>query len=168
MNIIIGSVYQHKNPHYTTPDFYDNYYKKEIKNIPHKRIYLFIFNLTFNNLYEVPCVKNLSTVFENMTEMVREKGLHNSDLYAVWNSKLYFIREVTFIYPNYQVYFWVDSGVVRDSIYTRMYDKNGNIGDSNLNNSKCFHVAFPSLDDNESLFKSFIGILFVFRFFLCL
>ncbi|KAK8839482.1 hypothetical protein M9Y10_031837 [Tritrichomonas musculus] len=124
--------------------------------------------MTFNNLYEVPCVKNLSTVFENMTEMVREKGLHNSDLYEVWNSKLYFIREATFIYPNYQVYFWVDSGVVRDSNYTRMYDKNGNNCDSNLNNSKCFHVAFPSLDDNESLFKSFIGILFVFRFFLCL
>lgn len=105
--------------------------------------------MTFNNIYEVPCVKNLSTVFEKMTEMDREKGLHNSDLYAVWNSKLYFIREATFIYPNYQVYFWVDSGVVRDSIYTRMYDKNGNICDSNLNNSKCYHVGFPSPNFSE-------------------
>lgn len=132
---------------YTSPDFYENYYKREIKNIPINRFFLFNFNLTFNNIYEVPCVKNLTHVFEKMHEIDREKGIHNPDLYAVWNSKIYFTREATFIYPNCQFYFWVDSGVVRDSIYGRLYDKNGSICDqseSNLNKSKCFHIGFPS------------------------
>lgn len=141
---------------YTTPVFYDNYYKEEIKNIPLNRYRQFIFNLTFKDIYEVPCVKNLSSVFKHMHDLDREKGLHNSDLYAVWNSKLYFIHEATLIYPDYSLYFWLDSGVVRDPTYNRLYDKNGKMCDqSEFSQLKCHHLSFPSPDFTNTILSRY-------------
>ena len=127
---------------YTTTKFYEEYYSKEIRKLPIHKQNLFIFNCTYNDIFEAPSVKNLKEAYQKVHEIDRENFRHNPNLYAIWNSKVFFIRESTLIYPNEKYYFWVDSGCVRDPLYFNKFDDHGNICESNK--SDCHYMNFPS------------------------
>lgn len=138
---------------YTTRKFYEEYYLNELKSLPVEKRKLFLFNCTFNDIFEVPCVKNLTEAYQKVHEIDREKFRHNPRLYAIWNSKIFFVREATLIYPYEKIYFWVDAGVVRDPYYFNLFDNKGRIC---KNQANCHYMNFPSKNFANNIVKNYV------------
>lgn len=129
---------------YTTNTFYEQFYRKEASKLFKGRQKLFNFNCSFNDIYDVPIMRNLSNAYKQMHKIDPEKSHHYPELYAIWNSKIYFLRESTLIYPNETFYFWVDSGSVRDQFFSNLFDSFGIRCDKPTDEMKCTYVSFPS------------------------
>lgn len=139
---------------YTTFSFYNIFYKKEISCISQDRRAFFNFNFTFNDIFELPCLKNISNDYMKINRKDRENKLHNPYLYAIWNGKICFLQEATFIYSNHSFFFWIDSGCVREKIYTNFFEKNGKICDQSidcLRTSECHNLHFPDTYFSKSI-----------------
>lgn len=140
---------------YTTLSFYNAFFKKELFNISKKRYHFFNFNFTFPDIFDVPCLKNLSKAYQKIHDIDREKKIHNPYLYAIWNGKICFLREATLIYPNHSFFFWVDSGCVRDFIYQSLFDNYGNICSNSKYslNQNCDYLHFPTASFSKDIFR---------------
>ena len=136
---------------YTTNTFYEQFYKKETNKIFKGRRKLFNFNCSYNDIYDVPIMKNLSNTYKQIHKKDPEKGHHYPELYAIWNSKLYFLRESTLIYPNETFYFWVDSGSVRDQFFSNLFDSFGIPCNKSTNIMNCTYISFPSNSFTEKI-----------------
>lgn len=139
---------------YTTRQFYDNYYVNQLKNLTPSQRGLFIFNLTYNDIFESPSVKKLKEAYQKVHSIDRESFRHNPSLYAIWNSKVFFVRESTLIYPNVKYYFWADSGIVRDPMYFNKFDDSGNL--CSEKDDKCHFLRFPSKKFASEIEKKYV------------
>lgn len=76
---------------YTTKKFYNEYYINELNSLTPQKQRLYVFNCTFDDIFEVPCVKNLKEAYQKVNEIDPENFRHNPRMYAIWNSKVYFV-----------------------------------------------------------------------------
>lgn len=145
---------------YTPSIFYEQFYRKEIKKISQNRRNLFNFNCTYNHIFDIPLMKNISNSYKEMHNIDPEKKRHNPELYAIWNCKIFFLREATFIYPNETFYFWVDSGSVRDPFFSKLYNKYGilcnNLANNKIETMECNYASFPSIYFAQNILGKYI------------
>lgn len=75
-------------------------------------------NTSFANPFEIPPLKGLEDRYNAMNEVDPEKAYHSPDLYAVWSSKTFFLREALLnmqaIGLNVEYVFWNDAGSFRE------------------------------------------------------
>lgn len=143
---------------YTSKSFYLAFFKNEINEITQSHQKLFNFNFTYQNAYEIPCIANLKSEFEKMHNKDLYKEIHNPDLYAIWNSKTYLINSATYIYPDADLFFWVDSGCVREPIMELQYDVLGNYYDKEKANGvqNLTHIRFPFTNFSQYILKTYV------------
>ncbi|KAK8845679.1 hypothetical protein M9Y10_020597 [Tritrichomonas musculus] len=122
--------------------FYNMMYDNGVINYSSNRLHLVDFNFTYNGIFEIPILQNLSNAYKKMHEIDKENDIHNPYLYAIWNSKIWFLREASLIYPDYKFYFWIDSGCVRDPFFDNKFNKYGSLCNSTIDN-ECNYLTFP-------------------------
>lgn len=137
---------------YTPKKFYDMMYENGIFKYTSKWFHLIDFNFTYNDIFEIPIMKNLKDSYKQIHEIDVEKKIHNPYLYAIWNSKIWFLREATLIYPNATFFFWIDSGCVRELIYESKFNKYGSFCNDSIDN-KCDYLSFPKNNFVEDILE---------------
>ena len=84
----------------------------------------------YSTPWDISCMRNKKEIYDKQFKIDPEKWLHiNTSLYAVWNSKICYLKEISDEFPMSYV-FWIDSGSLRDKIfynikfpnYTRLYN----------------------------------------------
>jgi hypothetical protein len=75
-------------------------------------------NTTFLTPFDIPPLKGLEDRYAEMNKVDPENAYHSSDLYAVWSSKTYFLREALLNMQsagmNVEYVFWNDAGSFRE------------------------------------------------------
>lgn len=137
---------------YTPKKYYNIMYNKGVINYSSTRVHLINFNFTYNDIFEIPIMQNLTKVYRQMNEIDQEQKIHNPYLYAIWNSKIWFLREASLIYPNDTFFFWIDSGCIRDPIFDNMFNKYGSFCNSLIDN-KCDYLSFPKNNFVEDILE---------------
>jgi hypothetical protein len=61
-------------------------------------------------------MRNLSSRYQAQPGLDPWGPIHNTSIFAVWNGKTCFLKEISDEFPN-AVAFWIDSGSIRESIY---------------------------------------------------
>jgi hypothetical protein len=73
--------------------------------------------------FDIPCVRNLSSKYQEQSQLDPDGGAHHPDLFAIWNSKNCLLKEVSDEFPT-AVAFWIDSGSMREKIYHGLHFPN--------------------------------------------
>lgn len=104
---------------FTTPDL-EPLVRKVRGNLP------ITINTTFSSPFDIPPLAGLEEKYDEMHGIDREKGIHSSALYAVWNGKPYFLDEgVKNAGKVYDYAFWNDAGSFRNQHkYVKWPDSN--------------------------------------------
>lgn len=105
LKIFVGTLY-----FYTSDSLALNYTAKARGNVH--------FVTKYKTVWDIPCVSGLDSVYAKQYDIDPEK-YHSPDLYAVWNSKICLMKEISALYP-WSLVFWIDSGSVRESIYSNI------------------------------------------------
>ena len=75
-------------------------------------------NTTFATPFDIPPLKGLEGRYADMNKIDPENAYHSSELYAVWSSKTYFLREALLNMESagmtVQYAFWSDAGSFRE------------------------------------------------------
>jgi len=75
-------------------------------------------NTTFATPFDIPPLKGLEGRYADMNKVDPENAYHSSELYAVWSSKTYFLREALLNMQSagmiVQYVFWSDAGSFRE------------------------------------------------------
>lgn len=75
-------------------------------------------NTTFATPFDIPPLKGLEERYADMNKVDPENAYHSSELYAVWSSKTYFLREALLNMESagmtVQYAFWSDAGSFRE------------------------------------------------------
>jgi len=87
----------------------------------------FYLDTNYTSPFDTPPLKGLEAAYERNHEIDPEKALHGPHLYAVWNSKAFFLDHATKVLAaqgkTYDYVFWNDAGSFREhSIYTKWPD----------------------------------------------
>ena len=87
----------------------------------------FYLDTNFTTPFDTPPLKGLEAQYERNNDIDPEKGFHGPHLYAVWNSKPFFLNHATKVLAaqgkNYDYVFWNDAGSFREhSVYSKWPD----------------------------------------------
>ncbi|KIJ66170.1 hypothetical protein HYDPIDRAFT_64861, partial [Hydnomerulius pinastri MD-312] len=100
---------------YTTPEL-----APIIQALRGSNPYPLTINTTFSSPFEIPPLKGMEDMYQEMWGWDREHARHGPDLYAVWNGKPYFLDEglknaVREHGREYEHAFWIDGGSFRET-----------------------------------------------------
>lgn len=105
LDIFVGTLY-----FYTSDTFALNITTKIRGNVQ--------FVTKYRTVWDIPCVSGFTDIYAKQYEIDPEK-YHSPDLYAIWNSKVCLMKEISNLYPQ-SIVFWIDSGSVREPIYNNI------------------------------------------------
>ena len=74
--------------------------------------------IDYDTPWEIPPIRNITSVLKSQLNIDPEKNIHSPDLYAVWNAKTWMLQHVAAQNPFQTKYFlWVDAGAFRSKNY---------------------------------------------------
>jgi hypothetical protein len=102
---------------YTTPDM-EPIVRQARRDLP------ITINTSFLSPFDIPPLAGMNETYQLQKKKDRERNIHSPKLYAIWNSKPYFLDEaLKTSNKKYDFAFWTDAGSFRDRhIYTSWPD----------------------------------------------